>query len=159
MASTSDVQTICRGSFNQGNLSIFPGDTAGKQCIANVFSTGVYASCVQNPKLWKQSDLDGILLQGDYLYNQVCKKNSYLLPSDIPECIQVFGEVCTILQGDDLYGIVEGDTSSILDSICKSEGTNSQAWGLRILCFGRENQISGVSACGVFFLWTRLLCF
>ena len=58
------VRTV-QESFNQGNVALF-GETAGRQCACNaLFSTCWSVVCEMS--LWKTTDLDFILVEGDTL--------------------------------------------------------------------------------------------
>ena len=56
-----------QGNINQGNIALFGGGTAGKQCTCNaLFSICWYVVC--DVCFWKSVDLDYILVGGDKLY-------------------------------------------------------------------------------------------
>eukprot|EP00111_Clytia_hemisphaerica_P014679 TCONS_00043273-protein len=84
------VSKTVLGSFNQANREMF-GETAGTQCSANCLYA-IFWSNVRRVSIWKTTDLDRILIEGDKLYKQL-NTNSYLSVDEMPHFIESNGIV------------------------------------------------------------------
>jgi len=81
------------GSFHQGNVSRF-GETAGSQCACNALYS-LFWSRIRPVSIWKYSDLDFILIEGDKLYKSL-NTNMHLNVDELPRTISHNGIVSHI---------------------------------------------------------------
>ena len=82
-----NILKYVEGSFNQGYPKY--GETAGRQCVCN-FIISVLWSKIRHVSLWRTSDLDYVLNNGDTL----CKSlgiDRYLDIDDIPQQLHLEG--------------------------------------------------------------------
>ncbi|GFO19768.1 tigger transposable element-derived protein 6-like protein [Plakobranchus ocellatus] len=99
-----------RAAFHQGTAEIFAEDTRGRQCTAMATSAIVY-STVKATASWTVNDLNQILIFGDYLYKEIDEQlpeneHGYLLISEIPHRISLFGTTVYLLRSRSLCGII-----------------------------------------------------
>ena len=96
-----------QGTFNQGDLSHFNRNTAGRQCMANAVAAAVYATMLP-VNLWRPPTLDRILIEGDILYSRRCNSRyEYLQFSDIHQTEQMFHEQYVINGREPMTGLVQ----------------------------------------------------
>ena len=72
-----------KGTFHQGDLNIFLGESTGKQCIGNCVVATIYAAIVPLVQ-WNKKGLDGILHAANRLYMNIPK---HLLVTDIQSTV------------------------------------------------------------------------
>lgn len=61
---------IIRGSFHQGDLKLFNGDSAGRQCTANA-AVAIVMCSIKFPELWTMHEVNSVLIAvGDQIYRQ-----------------------------------------------------------------------------------------
>ena len=78
-----EIVKVVQGSFNQGHPQF--GVTSGMQCACNsLFS--ICWSTVRRVALWKNTDLDYILINGDEIFKKL-GKNCYLAFEDLPRYV------------------------------------------------------------------------
>eukprot|EP00111_Clytia_hemisphaerica_P009079 TCONS_00026613-protein len=87
------VSKVVLGSFNQVNESLF-GLTAGTQCSAN-YLYAIFWSNFRRVSIWKSTDLDKILIEGDRLY-KLLDTSSYLSVDEMPRFIETNGIITEI---------------------------------------------------------------
>ena len=76
------IGNVVKGSFHQGDTSLFSPNSVGHQCVPNCVIAGLYNSIVPVSR-WTSDSLDNILQQGDKLYNSIKKTNNLLQVNDI----------------------------------------------------------------------------
>jgi len=87
---TYQISKAVLGSFNQANEELF-GQTAGTQCSVNCLYA-IFWSNFRRVNLWKTTDLDKILIEGDKLYKQL-DTNSHLSVDEMPRFIESNGVI------------------------------------------------------------------
>eukprot|EP00111_Clytia_hemisphaerica_P014097 TCONS_00041523-protein len=87
---TYHISKAILGSFNQANEELF-GETAGTQCSVNCLYA-IFWSNFRRVNLWKTTDLDRILIEGDKLYKQL-DTNSHLSVDEMPRFIEINGVI------------------------------------------------------------------
>ena len=71
------IENVVKGSFHQGDTSLFSEISFGHQCVPNCVIAGLYHSIVPVSR-WTSESLDNILLHGDKLYNSISKNTNFL---------------------------------------------------------------------------------
>ena len=71
-----------KGSFHQGNTSIFSENSVGKQCVPNCAIAALYTSIIPLYR-WTSDILDNILKCGDKLYNYIHSRNDFVQVHEI----------------------------------------------------------------------------
>ena len=122
------LENVVKGSFHQGDTSIFGQNSVGRQCVANCVIAGLYNSIVLVSK-WTSHNLDNILLCGDKLYKSISKTNSLLQVHDIGPQITAFENTYDFHIGWSFLEELEKATFSIIQ-----ENKTNQF----ILCIGNE---------------------
>ena len=86
------TKTIC-ADFSQGNAKKFQ-QNAGKQCLAMSLTAIIY-NYISNLNTWDSTVLNSILCAGNNLYSFISNsvKKSYLLLTDVPKMVSVFGSI------------------------------------------------------------------
>jgi hypothetical protein len=87
------ITKVIKGTFHQGHQQ-FSADSAGKQCVPNAAAALLYAHIV-NTMQWEPSDMDRILINGDYLYKCLTADftiKPYLYVNQVPQYINLFNE-------------------------------------------------------------------
>ena len=92
-----------QGSFHQRNIDKF-GDTAGKQFICMVHFAIAYAN-FRKLNIWRNCDLDIILINGDQLYKTLNRTN-YLSVNDLPDRFQIGSVQVQVEYNINKYGIL-----------------------------------------------------
>ena len=87
---TYKVSKVVLGSFNQADEELF-GHTAGTQCSVNCLYA-IFWSNFRQVNLWKTTDLDRILIEGDKLYKQL-DINRHLSVDEMPHFIEIDGVI------------------------------------------------------------------
>ena len=139
------IENVVKGSFHQGDTSIFGKNSVGRQCVANCVIAGLYNSIVLVSK-WTSHNLNNILLCGDKLYKSISKTNSLLQVHDIGPQITAFENTYDFHIGRKFFGRIRKDKAdnnigSLLEkatfSIIQENKTNQF-----ILCIGNEKGAS-----------------
>ena len=105
-------ECITIGTFHQGDTSIFPQISAGKQCVPN----SVIAVILHTEKPisnWTSMDLDDILLNGNSLYLNIYTRHDYLLVNEIPDIISFHQQNYKLMKHQPIAGSLQGTTSEI----------------------------------------------
>ena len=86
------AKTVC-ADCSQSNTRKF-GQNAGKQCVAMCL-TAVLHNQIKNVNEWDSSFLNAILCTGNSLYGCISHSinKSYLLLTDLPGMVSVFGQI------------------------------------------------------------------
>ena len=84
------VDTIAKGSFHQGDLSIFSAESVGKQCIRNCFAVVSFTKLVPLYK-WSSDNINSILRNGDSIYKTIKSNHDLLHVSDVGSRIHPHG--------------------------------------------------------------------
>ena len=153
MASTSInnkiIDILVKGSFHQGDLSIFSADSVGRQCIANCVTAVSFAKLVPLYK-WSSNNIDSILKCGDSIYKTVKTNHDFLHVSDVGSKISAFHQIFNISTNAEYYGSIEKksvDTfHTTLDKSTRTmirKTSRNNKWIFGILCVG---DIAGASA-------------
>ena len=94
---------IVMGSFNQGHQKF--GSIAGLQCCA-IASYSIAFSVLKSVKYWSSDTLDSIIEQGSMFYKTLGKEE-YLGVEDLPDVINIFGEMISIKYERNIYDILD----------------------------------------------------
>ena len=92
-----------QGSFHQRNIDKF-GDTAGKQFACMVHFAIAYVN-FRKLNIWRNCDLDIILINGDQLYKTLNRTN-YLSVNDLPDRFQIGSVQVQVEYNINNYGIL-----------------------------------------------------
>ena len=79
---------IVKGSFHQGNTSIFSSNSVGNQCVPNCATAALYTSIIPLYR-WTSDILDNIPKCGDKLYNDIHSGNDFLQVHEICKEIRI----------------------------------------------------------------------
>ena len=63
------IRKVAQASHHQGDIR-YRSDSARKQCMANAYFAIIFSS-IKRVNLWKSSDLDYVLEQGDKIFKKV----------------------------------------------------------------------------------------
>lgn len=121
------------------------GDTAGKQCAC----CSLYAICfttVRSPGHWNIDDLDFIVKEGDTLYTSL-NKNTYLMVSDLPQNILLFGSDIKVTYLENDFGFLNSTSVGFLS------GENILSTGSGALLFIKGACISVICKKNAVFLF------
>ena len=105
---------IVKGSFHQGNTSIFSAKSVGKQCVPNCAIAALYTSIVPLYK-WTSDILDNILKCGDKLYNDINSGNDFLQVHEIGKQITMYNNLYAFQIRHEYFGQIHNQ--SALDTI------------------------------------------
>ena len=83
---TYQILKSIQGTFHQGNVIMF-GMTAGRQCACTALLS-ICWSVVKQINIWKTSDLDCVLIEGDKIYKSL-NTNDYLNVEELPKLVQI----------------------------------------------------------------------
>ena len=97
--------TTLKGSCHQGHLNIFPGESAGKQCVANCVMATIYATIFPVAQ-WNTKDVDHILHAGNRLYMKILKTLEYFQVTDIGNFVTKYGQRYNIEMFKEMLGMV-----------------------------------------------------
>ena len=125
------TEKVVKGSFHQGDTSVFGQNSVGRQCVANCVIAGLYNSIVLVSN-WTTHNLDNILWSGDKLYKSMSKTNSLLQVHDIGPQItasEFFGRIRIDKADNNIGSTLEKATFSVIQ-----ENKTDQY----ILCIGNE---------------------
>ena len=102
------IEKVVKGSFHQGDTSVFGQNSVGRQCVANCVIAGLYNSIVLVSK-WTTHNLDNILWSGDKLYKSISKTNPLLQVHDIGPQITAFENTYDFHIGHEFFGRIRKD--------------------------------------------------
>ena len=102
------IEKVVKGSFHQGDTSVFGQNSVGRQCVANCVIAGLYNSIVLVSN-WTTHNLDNILWSGDKLYKSISKTNSLLQVHDIGPQITAFENTYDFHIGHEFFGRIRKD--------------------------------------------------
>ena len=135
------VENVVRGSFHQGDTSVFGQNSVGHQCVPNCVIARLYNSIVLVSN-WTSHNLDNILQCGDKLYKIISKMNPLLQVSDISPQITAFEKIYDFHIRHEFFGrirkvVADNNIGSTLEKATFSviqENRTDQF----ILCIGNE---------------------
>ena len=93
-----------RGTFHQGDTVRF-GTNAGKQCVANSF-VAILGSKIKPIAQWDSQYLDSVLVSGNDLYTYIHGRNNLLMVEDLPDKIELYGNLFRIDRKDGINAIL-----------------------------------------------------
>ena len=102
------IEKVVKGSFHQGDTSVFGQNSVGCQCVANCVIAGLYNSIVLVSN-WTSHNLNNILWSGDKLYKSISKTNSLLQVHDISPQITAFENIYDFHIGCKFFGRIRKD--------------------------------------------------
>ena len=85
------VNTIVRGSFHHGNLSIFLRQSTGRQCVLNCIAAIIHTNLVPLYK-WTNINRNAILKCGDCIYNTLKRNHEFLQVSDVGDILKLLNK-------------------------------------------------------------------
>ena len=135
------IENVVKGSFHQGDTSVFDQNSVGRQCVANCVIAGLYNSIVLVSN-WTSHNLDNILRCGDKLYKSISKTNSLLQVHDIGPQVTAFENTYDFHIGREFFGRIRKDQAdnnigSTLEKATFSVIQENKTDQL-ILCIGNE---------------------
>ena len=138
------IENVVKGSFYQGDTSVFGQNSVGHQCVANCVIAGLYNSIVLVSN-WTGHNLDNILQCGDKLYKSISKTISLLQVQDIGPQITAFENTYDFHIGCKFFGRIRKDKAdenigSTLEKATFSviQENKTDQFILCILCIGNE---------------------
>ena len=138
------IEKVVKGSFHQGDTSVFGKNSVGCQCVANCVIAGLYNSIVLVSN-WTTHNLDNILCSGDKLYKSISKTNFLLQVHDIGPQITAFENTYDFHIGCEFFGRIRKDKAdnnigSTLEKATFSviQENKTDRYILCILCIGNE---------------------
>ena len=102
------IEKVVKGSFHQGDTSVFGQNSAGRQCVANCVIAGLYNFIVLVSN-WTTHNLYNILWSGDKLYKSISKTNFLLQVHDIGPQITAFENTYDFHIGHEFFGRIRKD--------------------------------------------------
>ena len=144
---------IVKGSFHQGNTSIFSTNSVGKQCVPNCAIAALYTSIIPLHK-WTSDILDNILKCGDKLYNDINSGNDFLQVHEIGKEITMYNKLYAFQIRHEYFGQIHNQ--SALDTInmtlekatcCALRQNKKCPWIYCILCVGNQNGATASLLC------------
>ena len=109
------IENVVKGSFHQGDISVFGQNSVGHQCVPNCVIAGLYNSIVLVSN-WTSNSLDNILHCGDKLYQSISKTNPLLQVQDIGPQITAFENTYDFHIGHEFYRRTRKDQSDNIGS-------------------------------------------
>ena len=136
------IEKVVKGSFHQGDISVFSENSVGCQCVSNCVIAGLYSSIVSVSQ-WTTDSLDNILWCGDKLYKSISKTTDLLQVNDIGPKIIAFQNTHNFHIEHEFFGRIRKDQSDIGSTLEKSTFTAIQEnrkrqFILCVLCVGNE---------------------
>ena len=111
------IEKVVKGSFHQGDTSVFGQNSVGHQCVANCVIAGLYNSIVLVSN-WTTHNLNNIQRSGDKLYKSTSKTN--------------FGRIRKDKADNNIGSTLEKATFSVIQE------SKTDRYILCILCIGNE---------------------
>ena len=99
---------IVKGSFHQGDTSIFSRNSVGKQCIPNCAIAAIYTSIIPLYR-WTSDILDKILECGDKLYNDIRAGNDFLQVHEIGKEIRMYNNLYAFQIRHEYFGCIHNE--------------------------------------------------
>ena len=146
-------RNIVKGSFHQGNTSIFSANSVGKQCVPNCAIAALYTSIIPLYR-WTSDTLDNILKCGDKLYNDIHCGNDFVQVHEIGKEITIHNNSYAFQIKDEYFGRIHNQCS--LDTInmtlekatsCLLQQYKKCQWIHCILCVGNQNGATASLLC------------
>ena len=146
-------RNIVKGSFHQGNTSIFSANSVGKQCVPNCAIAALYTSMIPLYR-WTSDTLDNILKCGDKLYNDIHCGNDFVQVHEIGKQITIHNNSYAFQIKDEYFGRIHNQCS--LDTInmtlekatsCLLQQYKKCQWIYCILCVGNQNGATASLLC------------
>ena len=97
------IEHVVKGSFHQGDASVFSLNSVGGQCVPNCVIAGLYHNIVPMSR-WTSESLDNILQHGDKLYNSIKKTTDLLQVNDVGPQITAFENPYNFCIGHEFFG-------------------------------------------------------
>ena len=147
------LKRIVKGSFHQGDTSIFSRNSVGKQCVPNCAIAALYTSIIPLYR-WTSDILDKILKCGDKLYNDIYAGNDFLQVHDIGEEICMFNNLYAFQIRHEYFGRIHNE--SALDTVnmtlekatsCALQENKKCQWVYCIICVGNQNGATSSLLC------------
>ena len=144
---------IVKGSFHQGNTSIFSSNSVGKQCVPNCATATLYTSIIPLYR-WTSDILDNILKCGDKLYNDIHSGNDFLQVHEICKEIRIHNNLYAFQIRHEYFGRIHNQCA--LDTVnmtlekatsCVLQQNQNCQWAYCILCVGNQNGATASLLC------------
>ena len=144
---------IVKGSFHQGNTSIFSSNSVGKQCVPNCATAALYTSIIPLYR-WTSDILDNILKCGDKLYNDIHSGNDFLQVHEICKEIRIHNNLYAFQIRHEYFGGIHNQCA--LDTVnmtlekatsCVLQQNQNCQWAYCILCVGNQNGATASLLC------------
>ena len=144
---------IVKGSFHQGNTSIFSSNSVGKQCVPNCATAALYTSIILLYR-WTSDILDNILKCGDKLYNDIHSGNDFLQVHEICKEIRIRHNLYAFQIRHEYFGRIHNQCA--LDAVnmtlekatsCVLQQNQNCPWAYCILCVGNQNGATASLLC------------
>ena len=132
------IRSRVRGTFHQGDITIFSPTSIGRQCVPNCVVAAAFA-CSVNMSKWTTKILNDILLEGDKVYRKIEKSHDYLLVSEITD-ISLFNNEYIVKVDSEFFGQMKTTVCSEVETslhgaICAAAPT-TEKWVYCVLCIG-----------------------
>ena len=132
------IRSRVRGTFHQGDITIFSPTSIGQQCVPNCVVAAAFA-CSVNLSKWTTKILNDILLEGDKVYRKIEKSHDYLLVSEITD-ISLFNNEYIVKVDSEFFGEMKTTVcsevgTSLHGAICAAAPT-TEKWVYCVLCIG-----------------------
>ena len=147
------LKRIVKGSFHQGDTSVFSRKSVGKQCVPNCASAALYTSIIPLYR-WTSDILDKILKCGDKLYNDIYAGNDFLQLHEIGEEIRMYNNLYAFQIRHEYFGHIHNE--SALNTVnmtlekatfCSLQKNKKCQWVYCILCVGNQNGATSSLLC------------
>ena len=144
---------IVKGSFHQGNTSIFSSNSVGKQCVPNCATAALYTSIIPLYR-WTSDILDNILKCGDKLYNDIHSGNDFLQVHEICKEIRIHHNLYAFQIRHEYFGRIHNQCA--LDTVnmtlekatsCVLQQNQNCQWAYCILCVANQNGATASLLC------------
>ena len=97
------IEHVVKGSFHQGDTSVFSLNSGCHQCVPNCVIAGLYHNIVPVSR-WTSEPLDHILWHGDKFYSSIKKTNNLLQVNDSGPQITAFQTTYNFYIGHEIFG-------------------------------------------------------
>ena len=139
---SKDIKSVIKGSFHQGDLSVFDVSSVGRQCVPNCVIGALYSTLLPMAK-WTSDVLDKILLCGDKLYRKIRTENDFIQIHEVGSHINEFGNTYKLSIDKEFFGHInevrQVSVGTSLECACylayAGRGKHSSTC---VLCVGNE---------------------
>ena len=147
------LKRIVKGSFHQGDTSIFSRKSVGKQCVPNCAIAALYTSIIPLYR-WTSDILDKILKCGDKLYHDIYAGNDFLQVHEIGKEICMYNNLYAFQIRHEYFGRIHNE--SALNTVnmtlekatfCALQKSKKCQWVYCILCVGNQNGATSSLLC------------